>query len=136
MFPDGGVPTYPTRSGPSIPDTSRPAEEFLDSVHDTRPHAAFVAARGANGRNLRATIPRNEHLRAAHPHHPVLLGARFDRWAGVQADVEAAPATGGQLRPIATSLTVQDTHDVKALAPVTPGRASRLHRSPHTGKPT
>ena len=40
--------------------------------------------------------------------------------AGLQADIEAVVAMGGHPLPIATSLTVQDTHDVKALMPVDP----------------
>ena len=37
--------------------------------------------------------------------------------AGLQADIEAIVSTGGHPLPIATSLTVQDTRDVKALTP-------------------
>ena len=40
--------------------------------------------------------------------------------AGLQADIEAIVSMGGHPLPIATSLTVQDTHDVKALMPVDP----------------
>ena len=40
--------------------------------------------------------------------------------AGLQADIEAIVSMGGHPLPIATSLTVQDTHDVKASMPVDP----------------
>ena len=40
--------------------------------------------------------------------------------AGLQADIEAIVSMGGHPLPIATSLTAQDTHDVKALMPVDP----------------
>ena len=40
--------------------------------------------------------------------------------AGLQADIETVVSLGGHPLPIATSLTVQDTRDVRALAPVPP----------------
>ena len=40
--------------------------------------------------------------------------------AGLQADIEAIVAMGGHPLPVATSLTAQDTHDVKAVMPVDP----------------
>ena len=41
--------------------------------------------------------------------------------AGLAADIETIVSMGGHPLPIATSLTVQDTHDVKTLMPVDPG---------------
>ena len=41
--------------------------------------------------------------------------------AGLAADIEAIVSMGGHPLPIATALTVQDTHDVRALMPVEPG---------------
>ena len=40
--------------------------------------------------------------------------------AGLQADIEAIVSMGGHPLPIATSLTAQDTRDVKAVMPVDP----------------
>ena len=40
--------------------------------------------------------------------------------AGLQADIEAIVSMGGHPLPIATALTAQDTHDVRAVMPVEP----------------
>ena len=40
--------------------------------------------------------------------------------AGLQADIETIVAMGGHPLPVATSLTAQDTHDVKVVMPVDP----------------
>lgn len=60
-------------------------------------------------------------MRAPEPHIRAVLcfsGLDPTGGAGLQADIEAVVAMGGHPLPIATSLTVQDTHDVKALNPV------------------
>ena len=49
--------------------------------------------------------------------------------AGLQADVEAVGAMGGHALPVATALTVQDTHDVKALTPVAPEQVAAQARA-------
>ena len=49
--------------------------------------------------------------------------------AGLQADIEAIVAMGGHPLPIATSLTVQDTHDVLALMPVDAGQVAAQARA-------
>ena len=57
------------------------------------------------------------------PHIPAVLcfaGLDPTGGAGLQADIEAIVSMGGHPLPIATSLTVQDTHNVAALMPVDP----------------
>ena len=49
--------------------------------------------------------------------------------AGLQADIEAIVSMGGHPLPIATSLTVQDTHDVMALTPCDPRQIAAQARA-------
>ena len=63
-------------------------------------------------------------MNAPEPRIPAVLcfaGLDPTGGAGLAADIEAIVSMGGHPLPIATSLTVQDTHDVKALVPVDPG---------------
>ena len=65
----------------------------------------------------------SEAMSTPEPHIPAVLcfaGLDPTGGAGLQADIEAIVSMGGHPLPIATSLTVQDTHDVKALMPVDP----------------
>lgn len=41
--------------------------------------------------------------------------------AGIQADIEAIISMGCHAAPVVTTLTVQDTHDIKEIVPVSPG---------------
>ena len=57
------------------------------------------------------------------PHIPAVLcfaGLDPTGGAGLQADIETIVSMGGHPLPIATSLTAQDTHDVRALMPIDP----------------
>lgn len=63
-------------------------------------------------------------MNASEPRIPAVLcfaGLDPTGGAGLGADIEAIASMGGHPLPIATALTVQDTHDVKALMPVDPG---------------
>ena len=63
-------------------------------------------------------------MNAPEPRIPAVLcfaGLDPTGGAGLGADIEAIVSMGGHPLPIATSLTVQDTHDVRALMPVDPG---------------
>ena len=63
-------------------------------------------------------------MNAPVPRIPVVLcfaGLDPTGGAGLAADIEAIVSMGGHPLPVATSLTVQDTRDVKALMPVDPG---------------
>ena len=62
-------------------------------------------------------------MRAAEPRIPAVLcfaGLDPTGGAGLQADIEAVVSMGGHPLPVATSLTAQDTLDVKAVMPVEP----------------
>ena len=62
-------------------------------------------------------------MTASKPRIPAVLcfaGLDPTGGAGLQADIEAIVAMGGHPLPVATSLTAQDTHDVKAVMPVDP----------------
>ena len=63
-------------------------------------------------------------MNAPEPRIPAVLcfaGLDPTGGAGLAADIESIVSMGGHPLPIATSLTVQDTHDVKALMPVDAG---------------
>ena len=63
-------------------------------------------------------------MNAPEPRIPAVLcfaGLDPTGGAGLAADIEAIASMGGHPLPIATALTAQDTHDVKALMPVDPG---------------
>ena len=63
-------------------------------------------------------------MNAPEPRIPAVLcfaGLDPTGGAGLGADIEAIVSMGGHPLPIATVLTAQDTHDVKALIPVEPG---------------
>ena len=63
-------------------------------------------------------------MNAPEPRIPAVLcfaGLDPTGGAGLAADIEAIVSMGGHPLPVATSLTVQDTRDVKALMPVDPG---------------
>ena len=49
--------------------------------------------------------------------------------AGLQADIESIVAMGGHPLPVATALTAQDTHDLKAVMPVDPRHVTAQART-------